>query len=295
MTNITSEIDALKAENELLKFKTESAERIAAHEKLIREVEGYKRILRSTLMFLGIGSLGGILTLRPILNNYVDGQISAQVKKWNELEACIADAREARWQPALKKLRSVYQNEAASQNKSDADFRTLLFNTLVYVLASTNERISDGQRWQGEDEWKELCQDKEFLNRAEVQIDEPYCNQMFFCTLKFYKERDVLECIRSYIHAALRIIAEDRSKAPHYFDLAMTDLIAGNPTSALRNLREASDKDPSTYQDLVTYLTTFKNSVQFMMWSICAERSGVNFDSAVVKLTEQIPSTGTRQ
>jgi hypothetical protein len=306
MSDSNNEIESLKAENELLKFKVESAERLTAHEKLIREVERYKHFLQSALMFFGLGSLGGILALiaalialPAILNNYLDQQIAAQVRKWNDLDTCIAVVREARWRVALKNLKTVYQKEVKLAKTSDQDYRSLLFNTLVFVLSSTNERMLDGQRWQGEDEWNELCQDSafrdEFLTRSEDNMDETYCNEMFYCTLKFYKEPNVLERVRAYIREALHTIAEDRSKAPHYFDLAMADLVAGDPASALRNLKEASDKDPSTYQDLSNYLNTFKNSVQFTMWHLCAERSHVDFDSAMTRLIDRIRSTAMQQ
>ena len=60
--------------------------------------------------------------------------------------------------------------------------------------------------------------------------------------------------------------------APHYFDLAMADLVDGKQVSAKQNLKMALDNDPSNYPDPIKSLNGFKNTVQFKMWSHCAER-----------------------
>lgn len=280
MPETEDETEALKRENAILKFKHESAE-------LIKEVERYKRFLQFALTFVGLGCVAGILTVLSSLDSQVDRQIESQLRKWNDLDVGMGLVRQARWGDALKKLTKAYEQEAHA-TKSNQEYRSLLYETLVYVLSSTGELIADGTRWQGEDEWNKLIRDSafrdQFLNRSENEIDETYCNEMFFCTLKFYKEPDLLQRVRGYIQNTLKIVAEDRSKAAHYFDLSMTDLIAGDKNNAKRNYQEATDKDPSTYQDSIKYFNSFKNTVQFRMWDLCAKRFNVDLDSALTGL-----------
>jgi hypothetical protein len=58
MPGYDNETELLNAENVFLKFKLESAERLAVHEKAIREIETYKAVVKAIFAFLGIGSLG---------------------------------------------------------------------------------------------------------------------------------------------------------------------------------------------------------------------------------------------
>jgi len=44
MPDSKTEMETLKAENELLKIEVEGAKRLAAHENLIREAEFYKTV-----------------------------------------------------------------------------------------------------------------------------------------------------------------------------------------------------------------------------------------------------------
>jgi hypothetical protein len=296
MPDSEKEIELLKAENALLKFKVDSAERLAVHEKAIREIETYKAILKAIFTFLGIGSLAAWFLLPSAFNRLVDEQVATQLQKWNDLNVGIGLVHESRWRDALQKLGTIYRDEKeAQETKNNHDYRSLLYDSLLYVLSSTGELSGDG-RWQGDDEWNALVNDiafrDRFLNIGKTKLDETYCNSLLFCTLKFSRDPDplsTLKTIRGYIQGALNTIVEDRSKAPHYFDLAMADLVDGNQVSAKDNLKMACEKDPSNYQDPIKSLNGFKNTVQFKMWSHCAERlHKKDFDSAVADLIGDI-------
>lgn len=286
MPDSENEIELQKAENALLKFKLESAERLAAHEKAIREIQTYKAIIKTIFAFLGIGSLAAWFLLSSAFKRYVDEQVATQLKKWNDLDVGIGFVHESRWSLALDKLKTIYE-KGAQETENNQDYQSLLYDSLLYVLSSTGEIYGDG-RWLGDDVWNEpvggiLFRDR-FLNIDLTKLDETYCNSLLFCTLKFSRDDapGTINTMRRYILRALNTITEDRSKAPHYFDLAMADLVDGNQDSAKENVKRACEKDSPNYQDPIKSLEGFKNSVQCKMWSYCAERLHKKaFDSAV--------------
>jgi hypothetical protein len=295
MPNSDNETELLNAENALLKFKLESADRLAVHEKAIREIETYKAVVKAIFAFLGIGSLAAWLFIPSAFNRYVDEKVATQLQKWNDLDVGIGLVHQSRWRDALEKLGTLYASEkGAQETKDNHDYQSLLYDSLLYALSSTGELSGDG-RWQGDDVWNLLVKDpafrNKFLNVGETKLDETYCNSLLFCTLKFSRDDppSTINTIRCYIRRALNTITEDRSKAPHYFDLAMADLVDGKQVSAKQNLKMALDNDPSNYPDPIKSLNGFKNTVQFKMWSHCAERLQKNaFDAAVGDLISDL-------
>jgi len=52
MCHSSSEVEAIKEENGLLKFEAEAVRRLSRHDKLIREAEFYRGLLASILKWL---------------------------------------------------------------------------------------------------------------------------------------------------------------------------------------------------------------------------------------------------
>jgi hypothetical protein len=298
-------MEVLKAEKDLLTFRVEAAERLAALDKVIREAELSKRSLQFTVRFLGIGTLGGIVALVALwfaLDHYVDGKISAQMQKWNDLNLGLSLIRENRWSDALIKLDLVYKQQI-KQVLSDEEYRSVLFNSLLWTLASTSNPI-EPSLWEGQSTWYRLSQDSsfkaEFLNRTPDQWDETYCNEMFLCTLKFESRPDSLGTIDKYLQTALTRAPIPGSKADHFFQLAMASLAKHNIDDAKDYLRKASENDPSKFNpnDWTQRLNKFKDdALEFKMWRGYTERvreelgsRDRDFDSEFAELTSRITS-----
>jgi hypothetical protein len=296
MPDSRNDIEVLKAENEVLKFRVDAAERLAALDKLIQDGESSNRFLQSTIKFLGIGSIGGLIALIfsafalwPKLDNHIDRQIAAhmqewntqiaaQMQKWSDLDVGFGSIHENRWAEALTKLGAVYdlQVKRRASDKDDKEYRSLLFSTLLWVLASTSELTPDRHAWKGEWMWNTLCGDSlfqtEVINRARETWDEAYCNKMLLCTLKFEKQRNVPKNVRDYLMAAFNTAPVDSSKAEHSFQLAMECLAENKIDEAQTQLEKASEKDSQRFKDMSNFLTAFKRAPEFTMWCIYTER-----------------------
>jgi hypothetical protein len=293
----------LKAEleNALLKFRADSAERLTAHQALIQEANLYKWLLRCIFSVLGLGTIGGIIALFN-LNTYLDQRIAAQLESWQALEGTVELSRDGRWPEAREKLIDIYHH----LNNSSSEYRSLLFRTLFRVLASIAEPQSDEETWVGETDWNELKDNQTFKREVieqQSKRDESYYNQIFLCTLKFAKENS-LELMRKYRTGALDTVGEIRSKAAHYFDLGMIDLLVPDQAGAesqvdeaCSNLDKAFKIDPEhftfdTSANLDKYFGSFKNRLDYQMWHRCAKRLGanVNFDSRLQSLITSMKS-----
>jgi hypothetical protein len=103
-----SEIESLKADNELLKFKAQAAEQLVVHEKLIRELAFYTSVVKFVLALFGRGSFGAAIFFArnfwPSVKSHIDTDVAAQMQKWSELEAGFSLIRESRWLDALDQL-----------------------------------------------------------------------------------------------------------------------------------------------------------------------------------------------
>ena len=309
---IRSSLDAFAAERKeafssfetaYLKFRAEAAEHLAAHERLIGELERYKKLVLWVLGFFGIASFGGIISLAVALSLWLDsrldGKVSARIKKWNDLEVGSGLVVEGRWLDAEEFLMKAYRQYVGPQgDQSDPQYRSLLFNNLLHAFASINVPAPDGQHWLGEDDWNEL-EAKGSVFRGEVQNrnpgsnpgrDETYYNELFLCTLKYYRESDVLDCIRNYLKGAEDQAASPLSRAPHEFEFAMAAVATGQTDEAVKHLRQASDIDQSDYdfEDAAVKLTSYQNDPEFKMWCICAARLHRDFNKNLQDLVKKI-------
>jgi hypothetical protein len=289
-----------RMENALRKFEADAAKQLAAHEKLIRELEFYKGLLASILRWLGLGSFGAIIAaifaLPPWFQArvdqfqaHVDQQIANRVEEWNALEQGVVLANQGRWSEALPLLMDVYRRQVKGEpgksiqvNELPKQYRSLLFNVLLFVLASTGDLDPGGQRWLGEQDWNDLSKDNSFRNEFNSRHDETYCNQMFFCTLKFSNESDSLERLVNYQKEANKNAASEQSHAPHLFELAMTQLIAGHTDVAKDRLSEAKKWDEANFgeENVIKYLNGYKNQPEFQMWTVYARRMNSRFGPA---------------
>jgi hypothetical protein len=121
---------------------------------------------------------------------------------------------------------------------------------------------------------------------------------MFLCTLKFNKGMESLAQIINYLREADKNAASQQSHAPHLFELAMTNLVEGRTDEAHEQLTAASEYDQATLnpENMVNYLSTYKNQREFQMWRIYAGRmkrilgSEINdFDSQFTMLINKFP------
>jgi hypothetical protein len=272
-----NDMEALKSEMDILTFRAEAAERLAAFDKLIREAESSKRSLEFTARFLGIGTLGGILALITLLftfDHYFNGKISAQMHKWNDLDSGLSMIHMGQWSDALQKFYFVYTQQIT---QSDEEYRSVLFDPFLLTLASTSKPIE--RSWEGQNAWYLLRRDNAFkaafLSRAQDQWDEPYCNNMFLCMLKFESKPDSLDTIDNYLQTALRRAPISSSKAEHLFQLGMESLARHHIDDAKKYLEQASESDSSKFNpnDWVQCLNKFEHDdLTFKMWCRYTER-----------------------
>lgn len=290
MNKSKDDTGALKTENALLKFDRECAERLAKHDKLVREVEFYGKLLKWT----GLGSLVGLtglvallLSAGPWVRNYtlnhIDQQVTSRMRAWNTLEQGIAAAHEARWTEALEKLWDVYsrhqterQGHADEEDKFFSQYQSLLFTELLLALASDADQ--SGSHWFGEDKWEILSKDPSFIGEFMNAGDEAYYTRMFLCNLKFNKGSDSLNQIISYLQQACSHAPSEQGHAPHYFKLAIADLLKGN--DACKQLDKAASFDHDYGRDkLADKLKRYQDEPEFQMWHTYAQQMNIEFDS----------------
>ena len=79
-----------------MELRTEVAERLAVHQKLVQELEIYKWVIRFLFVILLGGSIYGILSF----GSFVDARIADRMKRSDKLSQALSCAQLGQWEPA---------------------------------------------------------------------------------------------------------------------------------------------------------------------------------------------------
>ena len=185
-----------------MELKTEVAERLAAHQKLVQELEIYKWVIRFLfVIFLG-GSIYGILNFV----HFVDTRIADRVKKSDKLAQALSFAQLGQWGPALQTFDEVYNDYKTTNSFPDGEYLEFLYSKWIWILAQ-NDSQQNQSTWVGEFEWKILNDEREFrqgfLGNSAWKLNEAVQTNLAYCTLKFDKSQDAIGNARSYFEQAL--------------------------------------------------------------------------------------------
>lgn len=269
-------IAMLAHQNELLELKGQVKDLIQEQEKSLRELLGYKRVLRFLFAVLLGGSILGFGVYWNYMNTRMDREIAARAIKTDRVTLAISSAYSGEWRRALQLLDKVW---APNMNSSefDPDFRSFLFVNYVWILGQIQENQPDGS-WVGAAQWRRLNDDpafqQEFITGSAWEHDSDMNNSLGFCTLKYSDSASLLPTARVYFQRSLDNAASEQKKAPSFFALAMIDLIEGDEKAAAEKLRQADELDPSNYliNDRIVYRNTFVNSTEFQIWAGVSKR-----------------------
>jgi tetratricopeptide (TPR) repeat protein len=263
-----------------LEFKLAAAESLAAHEKLITQLRGYRSTLNVIIAFLGIGGIVGIWKAGSWIQSYVDARIAARVEKADLLQQAISYAHGGQWSYALDALKDVFENYKADGYKGSKEMRRLLYLNIVWVLGQIDDWNKKNETWAGEQLWKQINEDAHFasfLDGQNHQADDAFDSNMAFCVLRFVKTADMPETARQYLQHSLDSTRTKLGSAPHLFALGMLSVMKGQIAEAKKKIQEAAEADPKDHTFSKDAADSFANDVEYQVWRIAAKRLGWDF------------------
>lgn len=273
------------------------------NKEIINEINKWKKWLKRIVLFIGITSIPGLLSLSIILNEVVDNRVAKRMQVLDNLNIAVRLAENGVWEKSLSMISTSWQDIKSGKFTINDGLKEYYFSNLLWILSSIE--VSDSKNTQnGSFHWKKLQEDIDFQNYVLNQHKDPTLNiNLAFCFLKFEQQVD-----SSLIKAEENLtLAKKHSvylleKSDLYYYLSIIEFIKGDKVKSKKLLKDATIIDPLNYStsDLIKNYNSFKNSVTSDVWELAYVRKKKltfsmenrdNFHAEYLKMLQEIINT----
>ncbi|WP_289055953.1 hypothetical protein [Carboxylicivirga marina] len=240
---------------------------MTAEEKLEKAEKKFNRLINvlwGIAIFLGIGSISGILAINEIIDSRVNKSVTKQINDFDKFQTAINLADHGEYFDALNQLKTTWNTISFKPTISLTDY---YYRNLVWILGSI-EVESENRILNTSSIWNELKEDKKFTTyKSAVGDDENFNYSYAMCILLYDNDSSFLTSARKKLQITLR---EERyiQRADYLFNLAMLDLVEGKTNDAKLKLQNAHNINPDIYHfdDYKKYINSFLNSQELVFW-----------------------------